>query len=45
MKHFLANSNENNRAVNSSDFDERLFRSIIPIRFTRVLQREDREPS
>jgi len=26
MKHFLANSNENNRAFNSSDFDERLFR-------------------
>jgi beta-glucosidase len=26
MKHFLANSNENNRAYNSSDFDERLFR-------------------
>ena len=26
MKHFLANSNENNRAENSSDFDERLFR-------------------
>ncbi len=26
LKHFLANSNENNRAQNSSDFDERLFR-------------------
>src|SRR5665648_218259 len=26
MKHFLANSNENNRTENSSDFDERLFR-------------------
>jgi beta-glucosidase len=26
MKHFLANSNENNRTYNSSDFDERLFR-------------------
>jgi beta-glucosidase len=26
MKHFLANSNENNRAYNSSDFDDRLFR-------------------
>ncbi len=25
MKHFLANSNENNRIINSSDFDERLF--------------------
>jgi beta-glucosidase len=25
MKHFLANSNENNRSYNSSDFDERLF--------------------
>ena len=26
MKHFLANSNENNRSYNSSDFDDRLFR-------------------
>jgi beta-glucosidase len=26
MKHFLANSNENNRAFNSSNFDDRLFR-------------------
>jgi beta-glucosidase len=26
MKHFLANSNENNRAYNSSDFDDQLFR-------------------
>jgi len=26
MKHFLANSNENNRSFNSSDFDDRLFR-------------------
>jgi beta-glucosidase len=26
MKHFLANSNENVRYINSSDFDERLFR-------------------
>ncbi len=26
MKHVLANSNENNRSFNSSDFDERLFR-------------------
>lgn len=26
MKHFLANSNENNRYTNSSNFDERLFR-------------------
>jgi len=25
MKHFLANSNENNRFINSSDFDERQF--------------------
>ncbi len=25
MKHFLANSNENDRVVNSSDFDDRLF--------------------
>jgi beta-glucosidase len=30
MKHFLANSNENNRTYNSSDFDERLFREYYP---------------
>ena len=33
MKHFLANSNENNRAVNSSDFDERLFREYYSYPF------------
>ena len=33
MKHFLANSNENNRAINSSDFDERLFREYYSYPF------------
>jgi beta-glucosidase len=33
MKHFLANSNENNRAYNSSDFDERLFREYYSFGF------------
>ncbi len=33
MKHFLANSNENNRSVNSSDFDERLFREYYSYAF------------
>lgn len=33
MKHFLANSNENNRALNSSDFDERLFREYYSYPF------------
>jgi beta-glucosidase len=33
MKHFLANSNENNRTVNSSDFDERLFREYYSYAF------------
>jgi beta-glucosidase len=33
MKHFLANSNENNRAYNSSDFDERLFREYYSYGF------------
>ncbi|HBC79906.1 MAG TPA: beta-glucosidase, partial [Bacteroidales bacterium] len=33
MKHFLANSNENNRAFNSSDFDERLFREYYSYAF------------
>jgi beta-glucosidase len=33
MKHFLANSNENNRFVNSSDFDERLFREYYSYPF------------
>ena len=33
MKHFLANSNENNRAQNSSDFDERLFREYYSYSF------------
>lgn len=33
MKHFLANSNENNRFVDSSDFDERLFREYYGYAF------------
>jgi beta-glucosidase len=33
MKHFLANSNENNRFINSSDFDERLFREYYSYGF------------
>ncbi len=33
MKHFLANSNENNRAFNSSDFDDRLFREYYSYAF------------
>ncbi len=33
MKHFLANSNENERFVNSSDFDERLFREYYSYPF------------
>jgi beta-glucosidase len=33
LKHFLANSNENNRSFNSSDFDERLFREYYSYPF------------
>ena len=33
MKHFLANSNENNRAYNSSDFDDQLFREYYSYTF------------
>jgi len=33
MKHFLANSNENNRFSNSSNFDERLFREYYSYGF------------
>lgn len=33
MKHFLANSNENNRFINSSDFDDRLFREYYSYPF------------
>ena len=33
MKHFLANSNENERETNSSDFDERLFREYYSYAF------------
>ena len=35
MKHFLANSNENNRFFNSSNFDERLFREYYSYGFYR----------
>lgn len=33
MKHFLANSNENNRTINSSNFGERLFREYYSYGF------------
>ncbi len=33
MKHFLANSNENNRTYNSSDFDDSLFREYYSYPF------------
>ena len=33
MKHFLANSNENNRFINSSNFDDRLFREYYAYAF------------
>ena len=33
MKHFLANSNENDRGDSSSDFDERLFREYYSVPF------------
>jgi beta-glucosidase len=33
MKHFLANSNENNRFIDSSDFDEMLFREYYAYAF------------
>ncbi len=33
MKHFLANSNENERTINSSNFDERLFREYYGYAF------------
>ncbi len=33
MKHFLANSNENERNINSSDFDEQLFREYYSYPF------------
>lgn len=35
MKHFLANSNENERTITSSDFDERLFREYYSYPFYR----------
>jgi beta-glucosidase len=33
LKHFLANSNENNRTINSSDFDDRLYREYYSYPF------------
>lgn len=33
MKHFLGNSNENNRTINSSDFDEQLFHEYYSYAF------------
>lgn len=33
MKHFLANSNENNRTINSSNFDDQLFREYYSYPF------------
>ena len=33
MKHFLANSNENERTINSSDFDDQLFREYYSYPF------------
>jgi beta-glucosidase len=33
MKHFLANSNENERTINSSDFDDQLFREYYSYAF------------
>jgi beta-glucosidase len=43
MKHFLANSNENNRFTNSSDFDERLFREYYSYGFYKgVVEGESR---
>ena len=39
MKHFLANSNENDRVRSTSDFDERLFREYysLPLRWVSKL--------
>jgi beta-glucosidase len=33
MKHFLANSNENDRTTSSSNFDDRLFREYYSLPF------------
>lgn len=38
MKHFLANSNENNRFTNSSNFDDRLFREYYSYAFYKGIQ-------
>jgi beta-glucosidase len=39
LKHFIANSNEDNRSVSSSDFDERLFREYYSYAFYRGFTR------
>lgn len=38
MKHFLANSNENERFITSSDFDERLFREYYGYTFKKGIE-------
>ncbi|MDP4264903.1 MAG: glycoside hydrolase family 3 C-terminal domain-containing protein [Bacteroidota bacterium] len=42
MKHFLANSNENERAHSSSDFDERLFREYYSVPFRMGIEQGSR---
>lgn len=42
MKHFLANSNENDRTHSSSDFDERLFREYYSVPFRMGIEQGSR---
>ncbi|MFI5186266.1 MAG: glycoside hydrolase family 3 C-terminal domain-containing protein [Chitinophagales bacterium] len=42
MKHFLANSNENERERSSSDFDERLFREYYSVPFRMGIEQGSR---
>jgi beta-glucosidase len=42
MKHFLANSNENERERSSSDFDERLFREYFSVPFRMGIEQGSR---
>ncbi len=42
MKHFLANSNENDRERSSSDFDERLFREYYSVPFRMGIEQGSR---
>jgi beta-glucosidase len=42
MKHFLANSNENERTHSSSDFDERLFREYYSVPFRMGIEQGSR---